>query len=101
MADLQHITIQLDANRIPLEVPRDKESFYRDAATMLNARYKVYQRSMPKASVEQLWMYVALETAVNLHADARQKAIQPITDKINKINQLIQQTLNPQENVTT
>lgn len=100
MTDVQHITLQLDAFRVPLDVPREKEEVYRQAATMLNARYKVYQRSMPKASVEQLWMYVALEMAVNLHSDARQKAIEPIVEKINELTKHIQQTINPPEHVT-
>ena len=90
----QHITLQLDAHRVPLEVDRDKESIYRDAALTLNRRFMTYQRLMPQASAEQLWMYVALESAVNLHSDARDKALQPIDKHIQQLNAQIEEIIN-------
>ena len=94
--DTQSITLQLDARRVRLQVPRDQEAVYRLAAKTLNERYRFYQRQLPKATVKELWMYVALQTAVNLHADARSKAIEPIEHKISELNQQIQNILNPE-----
>ena len=51
-SDSQNITLQLDAHRVPLTVPRDKEGVYRQAAQLLNQRFKFYQQRMPKASAE-------------------------------------------------
>lgn len=94
--DTQRINLKIAAYIVPLDVPRDKEEIYRKAAVILNERYNVYLRQRPNASVEQLWMYVALEMAVNLNADARDKAIQPIEEKINEINNKVLLTLNEQ-----
>ncbi len=94
--DKQRINLKIAAYTVPLEVDRDKEEIYRKAATLLNERYQLYLRQWPQASVEQLWVYVALEMAVNLNADARQKAIQPIEDKIAEINNKVLETLNRQ-----
>ncbi len=91
MADEQHIVLHLDAHTVSLNVPREQEPFFRRAAKMLNDNYNYYRRLRPKASVEQLWMFVALRMAVNLQSDARQKNLQPIDDQIKKLNDLITQ----------
>ena len=89
----QHITLQLDAHHISLNVQADKEALYRNAAEQINQQYTYYSRLLPNQSAEQIWVYVALEMAVNLQADAHAHRLQPIEDKINEINQLITNTL--------
>ncbi len=92
--DKQHISLQLAANPVSLSIPRDKEPFYREAAALLNRRYAVYQRSMPQASAEHIWMYLALEVAVNLQSDARDKALQPVEKKLGELDDEIKRLLN-------
>lgn len=94
MSDKQHISLVLDAHHVPLDVDRDREPLYRDAAKLLNHRYQFYQRRMPQASAEQLWVYVALEMGVNLQSDARDKNLEPIQKKIAELNNEIEQILN-------
>ena len=40
----QHITLQLDAHHISLNVLADKEVLYRNAAEQINNRYRHYRR---------------------------------------------------------
>ena len=87
----QHITLQLDAHHISLNVLADKEALYRNAAEQINERYRYYQRLVPNRSAEQLWVYVALDVAVNLQADAHAHRLQPIDEKIKELNQIILQ----------
>lgn len=89
----QHITLQLDAHHISLNVVADKEVLYRNAAEQINERYRHYRKMLPTHSAEQIWVYVALETAVNLQADAHAHRLQPIEEKIQELNQLILNTL--------
>lgn len=89
----QHITLQLDAHHISLNVVADKEVLYRNAAEQINERYRHYRKMLPTHSAEQIWVYVALETAVNLQADAHAHRLQPIDEKIQELNQLIINTL--------
>ena len=89
----QHITLQLDAHRISLNVVADKEVLYRNAAEQINERYRYYRKMLPTHSAEQIWVYVALEMAVNLQADAHAHRLQPIEEKIQELNQLILNTL--------
>ena len=87
----QHITLQLDAHPISLNVVADKEPLYRNAAEQINERYRHYRKLLPSHSAEQIWVYVALEMAVNLQADAHAHRLQPIDEKIQELNQIILQ----------
>ena len=89
----QHITLQLDAHHLSLNIPADKEALYRNAAEMITERYRRYSKVLSTSSAEQVWVYVALDMAVNLQADAHAHRLQPIDEKIQELNQLILNTL--------
>lgn len=93
MSDKQHITVQLDAHAISLNVDREKEPIFREAGKMLNECYRTYQKMYPNLSAEQIWVHVALHVGVNLQSDAREKNMQPIRNKLDELNQLILQKL--------
>ena len=89
----QHITLQLDAHHISINVPAHQEHLYRDAAKILNEKYRHYQRKMQTSSAEQLWVYVALDMAVNLCAESHAQRLQPIDEKVQELNKIILQQL--------
>lgn len=91
--DKQHINLHLDAHTVGLDVPREQEPNYRKAAELLNRRYQYYLKLRPNASAEQLWMYTALEVAVALQSDAREKSIAPVEKEIKELNELIKNTI--------
>ena len=93
-ADKQHITLKLDAHSVGLDVPREAEQNYREAAALLNRRYQYYLKLLPNASAEQLWMYTALEVAVSLESDAREKSLVPVEKQLKELNELIMNKLN-------
>ncbi len=87
--DKQHINLHLDAHTVGLDVPREQEADFRKAAELLNNRYKYYLKLRPNASAEQLWMYTALEVAVALESDAREKSLEPVEEEVKKLNELV------------
>ena len=91
--DKQHINLHLDAHSVGLDVPRDQEPNFRKAAQLLNQRYQYYLKLRPNASAEQLWMYTALEVAVALQSDAREKSLVPVEKELKELNQLILEKL--------
>ena len=91
--DKQHINLHLDAHTVGLDVPREQEPNYRKAAELLNRRYQYYLKLRPNASAEQLWMYTALEVAVALQSDAREKSIVPVEKELKELNELIKNTI--------
>lgn len=93
-SDKQHINLHLDAHTVGLDVPREQEPNYRAAAELLNRRYQYYLKLRPNASAEQLWMYTALEVAVALQSDAREKSLAPVEKELEELNQLIKNTIN-------
>ena len=93
-SDKQHINLHLDAHTVGLDVPREQEPNYRAAAELLNKRYQYYLKLRPTASAEQLWMYTALEVAVALQSDAREKSLAPVEKELKELNQLIKNTIN-------
>ena len=93
ISDKQHINLQLDAHSVGLDVPREQEPNYRYAADLLNNRYQYYLKLRPNASAEQLWMYTALEVAVALQSDAREKSIAPVEKEMKKLNELLNEVL--------
>ena len=92
-SDTQPINLHLDAHTVGLDVPRDQEPNYRNAAELLNRRYQYYLKLRPNASAEQLWMYTALEVAVALESDAREKSIAPVEKELKELNEEILRTL--------
>ena len=87
--DKQHINLHLDAHTVGLDVPRDQEPNYRKAADLLNRRFQYYLKLRPNASAEQLWMYTALEVAVALQSDAREKSLEPVEKELKNLNEEI------------
>ncbi len=88
-SDKQHINLHLDAHTVGLDVPLDQEPNYRRAAELLNKRYQYYLKLRPNASAEQLWMYTALEVAVALQSDVREKSLEPVEKEVKELNEEI------------
>ena len=93
LSDKQHINLHLDAHTVGLDVPREQEPNYRKAAELLNRRFQYYLKLLPNSSAEQLWMYTALEVAVALQSDAREKSLVPIEKELKELNDLIKNKL--------
>ncbi len=89
----QHIVLKLDTHNVALNIPASQEALYRDAATLLNERYHYYQRVRPSASIEEIWLYVALEIAVTLQSDVRKSSSAEMDKRASVLNQLINNTL--------
>ncbi len=93
MSDKQHITLRIAAHTLALDIPREQEQSYREAGDFLNQRYMLYAQRMPKASEAQLWLYVALEAALNWKSDAHAKSLEPVDKKLTELNTLLQKVL--------
>ena len=84
-----NITLQLGDHTMRFPVAWNEEKYYRDAAAHLNQRFQYYSSGMKNKSAEQIWVYVALESAVNLQRENARYDIEPVKNRINTINQTI------------
>lgn len=89
----QHITLKIDVHSVSMEVPCEHEQAYREAAQYLNQRYQLYAKRLTKASVEELWMYVALDAAFAWKRMAQAENLKPIEKRTEEMNRLIRQAL--------
>ena len=96
--DKQHITLHLDTHVVNLNIPRQREALYRQAAKQVNDSYKEYLHLMPKATGEYLWAYTALRMACSWLDDARGKELKPIRERLQELDQLIRNQLPNTEN---
>ena len=92
MGDKQNITLRIDCHEVRLTVDRSQEEIYRKAAVTLNDTYRKYALNYPQLPIEKLWVYTALEVAVNLHSDMRSKDLAPLLKKIEELNEMINST---------
>jgi len=84
-----NITLQLGDHTMRFPVAWNEEKYYRDAAAHLNQRFQYYSSGMKNKSAEQIWVYVALEAAVNLQRENARYDIEPVVQRINTINKTI------------
>lgn len=82
----QRITLRIDYHEIILKVNREEEAAYRLAAEKLKELYAKYATLYPRCTPEKLWVYVALDVAVDLQRDIREKDLKPVMDKIGELN---------------
>ena len=72
----------------------NEEKYYREAAAQLNQRFQYYSSGMKSKSAEQIWVYVALEAAMNLERQAARYDMEPVMERINNMNKSIIEALN-------
>ncbi len=99
-ADKQRIVLRIDYHSVELNVPREQEPAYRDAAVQIDRLYKRYTRAYPQLPPEKIWLYVALEVAVDLQLDQRSKDLKPVADLIESINRKVLEATKEIENST-
>lgn len=90
--ELQNISLRIDCYNIPMKVRRDEEEIWRKAAVMLNDTYRRYATAYMNKNVpiEKLWIYTALDIAVQVQRDYKGKDMEPVLDKLQQLNSLIE-----------
>ncbi len=89
----QNIHLRIDCYTVSLTILADEEPIYRQAAEMINRVYAKYLKGLPNKAPQELWIYTALEIAVNFNRDARGKDLKPVLDKVQEINNQLAQFL--------
>lgn len=88
-----NITLQIGDHTMRFPVAWNEEKYYREAAEHLNKRFQYYSSGMKNKSAEQIWVYVALEAAVNLQRENAKYDIQPMMQRLENINKSITDAL--------
>ena len=84
---MMKINLLIDNLRYPLNIPREEEERYRDAAKMINNTLNKYRSMWPELSANNHWAMAALEIAFNLTTNENRNDTKPYLDKIEELTE--------------
>ena len=82
---MMKINLLIDNQRYPLNIPREQEDRYRDAAKMINNTLNKYRSMWPELSANNHWAMAALEIAFNLTTNENRNDTKPYLDKLEEL----------------
>ena len=82
---MMKINLLIDNLRYPLNIPREEEERYRDAAKMINNTLNKYRSMWPELSANNHWAMAALEIAFNLTTNENRNDTKPYMEKLEKL----------------
>ena len=82
---MMKINLLIDNQRDPLNIPREQEAKYRDAAKMINNTLNKYRSMWPELSANNHWAMAALEIAFNLTTNEDRNDTKPYLDKLEEL----------------
>lgn len=87
------ITIQVAGHRFPLNIKRDEEILYRDAAKALKEQIDSYQKRHPNLPYETILVMVAYHLAVTSERNKYREDIDPIVKRIEELDKELNRSL--------
>ena len=82
---MMKINLLIDNLRYPLNIPREEEERYRDAAKMINNTLNKYRSMWPELSANNHWAMAALEIAFNLTTNENRNDTKPYLEKLEEL----------------
>ena len=79
------INLLIGNKRYSLNIRREDEIFYRDAAKMINNTLNKYRNKWPDLSANDYWAMVALEIAFNLRTNEDRNDTKPYLEKLDEL----------------
>ena len=84
---MMKIHLVIDCNKYPLNIRREDEQHYRDAAKLIDKTLNKYRSSWPELSANNHWAMAALELAFNLMSMKDRNDTQPYLEKLKELTQ--------------
>lgn len=88
-----NINMRIDGYPVRLHIARKDEEIYRNAERDIKDIYKKLNESYPNKSVVELWLLTALQVAVTINRQQKVENINPLAQKIEELEQQIDQLL--------
>ena len=81
------INLLIDCQRFPLNIRREDEQLYRDAAKLIDNALNYYRRLNPELSSNNYWAMTALEFAFHYLSTKDRNDTKPYLDKIEELTE--------------
>ena len=82
---MMKINLLIDCQRYPLNIRREDEQLYRDAAKLIDKTLNKYRSMWPELSANNHWAMAALEIAFNLTTNENRNDTKPYLDKLEEL----------------
>ncbi|MBE6275059.1 MAG: cell division protein ZapA [Bacteroides sp.] len=87
MDDMMKINLLIDCQRYPLNIRREDELLYRDAAKLIDKTLNKYRSWRPELSSNQHWAMAALELAYAFISNKDRNDTQPYLKKLEELTE--------------
>lgn len=87
MDDMMKINLLIDCQRYPLNIRREDELLYRDAAKLIDKTLNKYRNWRPELSAGQHWAMAALELAYAYISNKDKNDTQPYLNKLEELTE--------------
>ena len=84
---MMKINLLIDCQRYPLNIRREDEQLYRDAAKLIDKTINKYRNWRPELSSNQHWAMAALELAYSFIANKDKNDTQPYLKKLEELTE--------------
>ncbi len=85
MDDMMKINLLIDCQRYPLNIRREDEQLYRDAAKLIDKTLNKYRSWRPELSANQHWAMASLELAFAFVANKERNDTEPYLRKLEEL----------------
>ena len=79
---MMRINLLIDCQRYPLNIRREDEQLYRDAAKLIDKTLNKYRSWKPEMGANNHWAMAALEIAFNLTTNENRNDTKPYLEKL-------------------
>ena len=84
------INLLVDNEKYPLNIPRDQEEYYREAAKQINYKLNRYRSRFPKFDSKKHWAMTAVELAYEVVRLQDSTDVEPYKDKLKELTDLME-----------
>ena len=84
------INLLVDNEKYPLNIPRDQEEYYREAAKQINYKLNRYRSRFPKFDSNKHWAMTAVELAYEVVRLQHSTDVEPYKDKLKELTDLME-----------
>ena len=82
---MMRINLLIDCQRYPLNIRREDEQLYRDAAKLIDKTFNKYRSWKPEMGANNPWAMAALELAFNLMTMKDKNETKPYLEKLEEL----------------
>jgi cell division protein ZapA len=88
--NIMRINLLVDNEKYPLNIPRDQEEYYREAAKQINYKLNRYRSRFPKFDSNKHWAMTAVELAYEVVRLQDSTDVEPYKDKLKELTDLME-----------